>query len=31
VTHPIVVLLVRVIGGAALTLAASATIKRARQ
>jgi hypothetical protein len=31
VTRPIVVLLVRAIGGAALTEAASATTKRARQ
>jgi len=31
VTHPLVVLLMWVIGGAALTLAASATMKRARQ
>jgi hypothetical protein len=31
VTHPIVVLAVWVVGGAALTLVASATMKRARQ
>jgi hypothetical protein len=30
-THPIVVLAIWIIGGAALTLAASATMRRARQ